>query len=162
MWLIGIRSGIITLLALIAYTLLVQIFGLKNSILGHMEYTVFGLGIYSAMFYYKSANNNTITYKQGLQVGMIAVFFTSIAVSVLTYIMLLLYGNHFTDGLLIEFKKSIQQIDPNSNATQNSIALIESMFASKFLALLTFLSISFTGFIFTLFIALFSRKNNPQ
>ena len=160
MWLIGIRSDIITLLALIAYTLLVQVLNLKNSILGHLEYAVFTIGIYSALFYYKNANNGSITYIQGLQVGMIAVLFTSVVISVLTYVMLFIYGNHFVHALLIELKKSVQQIDPTNTSAQNNIAFIESLFTSKFLAVLIFLSISFTGFIFTLFIALFSRKNN--
>ncbi|MHB9148145.1 MAG: DUF4199 domain-containing protein [Candidatus Amoebophilus sp.] len=160
MWLIGIRSGIITLLALIAYTLLVQVLNLKNSILGHLEYAVFTLGIYSALFYYKNANNGSITYMQGLQVGMIAVLFTSVVISVLTYVMLFTYGNNFVNTLLLEFKKSVQQIDLTNNSVQNSITLIESVFNSKLLGVLIFLSISFTGFIFTLFIALFAKKNN--
>src|SRR4051794_18848477 len=111
MWLIGIRSGIITLLALIAYTLLVQVLHIKNPILGHLDHIVFGLGIYSAHYYYKHANNGFVSYKQGIQVGMITVLFTSLIITLLTYSMLLVYGNQFINALLIELEGIAQQLD---------------------------------------------------
>ncbi|OJW68554.1 MAG: hypothetical protein BGO68_01240 [Candidatus Amoebophilus sp. 36-38] len=160
MWLIGIRSGIITLLALIAYKLLVQTLSISNSFLGHLEHIVFGLGIYSAHYYYRYANKGTMSYKQGIQVGMITVLFTSLIASLLTYSMFLKYGKQFMSALFMELKNTAQQLDPGNSLMQDNPIFIELINNPRFFIFMMFLSITLTGFIFTLLISLFSRTRN--
>lgn len=162
MWLIGIRSGIITLLALIAYILLVQLVELKNSILGHLEHVVFALGIYSAHYYYKQAKDGVIAYKEAIQVGMITVVFTSVVITALTWNLFLIYGEGFIDALLTNVTSTIQQIDANHLSIQNEARVLKILRSPTRLIMMIFLSINLTGFIFTLLIGLFVRTKKHQ
>jgi flagellar biosynthesis protein FlhB len=118
------------------------------------------MGIYSAHYYYKYANNGSMSYKQGIQVGMITVLFTSLVISLLTYTFLLVYGAHFMNALLLELKAGLQQLG-TSDANNNFIkSFTELILTPKSLVMAIFFSITLTGFIFTLFITLFSRTKN--
>eukprot|EP01132_Coremiostelium_polycephalum_P000304 gene304-393_t len=162
MWLIGIRSGIITLLAFIAYTLLVSLLNLHATLLGKLGYLVFGVGIYSALYYYKHANRGVISFRQGLQVGMIAVLFVSCVTSSLTYIMLNKYGTHLTPEILERLKKTLQHLFGQDPDVQQALPWIETLLTPACLACLNFLSVFLLGNICTVLVALCARTRQDK
>jgi hypothetical protein len=56
MWTIGIKSGLITVLGLIAYGLIVQMMKLEQTLWGKLDYVVLALGIYVGHYHYKAGS----------------------------------------------------------------------------------------------------------
>ena len=161
MFSIGIKSGIITLLGLIACSLVIQITGLQSAIIQYLPCIVLLLGIYSAQYYYKYANNGQITYIEGVKVGTITVLITSLMISGLIYLIALQYGNKFTSILIKELNNiTTKGYNANSLMEPQIVLRMHYLQVPKILLLMTFKIFSIIGFLFTLFLAFFSKTNS--
>lgn len=158
MWLIGIRSGIITVLGLIAYGLFVQMMNLSTSLWGSLEYVVFALGIYSGHYYYKYANRGFMTYGKGIQVGLIVVTFTGLVSSVVSYTAAFVDPS-FTKRIISGVKIALQQNYIDEGNIQEVVRFIEANMTPELLLGITLLATLLTGLVFTLVITVFSKRS---
>ena len=162
MWLIGIKSGVITILGLVAYGLIVPMLGLPPSLWGSLEYVVSALGIYSGHYYYKAANSGCMTYKQGLKLGLIISAFTGLVNGLIFYL-----HTKYTDDFLITHlsertQKALQQRGAAEATIKEVLQFIQHM-PPILLLLGTFFSTVLVGFALTLVVAAFSRHpSSPQ
>ncbi|MEM7055666.1 MAG: DUF4199 domain-containing protein [Bacteroidota bacterium] len=159
MWLIGIRSGIITVLGLVAYGLFVQITELNTSIWGNLEYVVFALGIYSGHYYYKYANRGFMSYGEGIQVGLIVIVFTGLVNSVFSYAAARFIGPSFIKRIISGVKIALQQSPLDEGNIQEGVRFIEANMTPELLLVITFFTTLLTGLIFTLLITVFSKRS---
>src|SRR3569623_1738341 len=157
MWTIGIKSGLITVLSVIAYGLIVQLMGLQHSSWGNLYYAVLALGIYSGHYYYKAANNVTMTYKQGLGLGGIVILFVGLANTLPLYLYTKFIDTSFILQLTETIQKAWQQKDLDEVMTGKVIQFIQHM-NPELLSIGTFLSTILLGFALTLIIAVFSKR----
>lgn len=162
MGLIGIKSSIITLLAILAYGLLVQLLGIQTTIWGHLEQLVFALGIYSGPYYYKHANKGCMTYSQGVQIGLIVVAFTGLISGLLTYVVSQFIDPGFIKRLLAGIQQALQQdyLKPENN--QQFMELLEAHLTPLSLLAMIVVTTCLTGFIWTLIIAYFSKSDQQK
>jgi hypothetical protein len=161
MWLIGIRSGIITVLALIAYGLLVDLLHLQASIWGHLELIVLALGIYSSHYYYKQAHQGYMTYGQGLQIGLMVVAFTGVVSGISSYLVSKFLDPGFIKRLVASLQIGLEQ--PGSpEVNQRLLALMESSLTPQALSIFTCLFTCLVGFILNLLIAAFTKCIEPK
>lgn len=160
MWTIGIKSGLITVLGLIAYELLVQIMGLQHSLWGNLGSLVLALGIYSGHYYYKAANSGRMTYRQGLKLGLIIVSFAGLANALPAYLYTKFMDDTFIVQLTENIKKALQQPAVDEAITEKAVQLIQHM-TPEFLLIGILVSTVLLGFSFTLVIAAFS-KHSPK
>ena len=155
MWSIGIKSGLITVLGLVAYGLVVQLTGLQQSLWGNLGTVVLAIGIYSGHYYYKAANNGLMTYRQGLKLGLITTSFTGMVNALPVY----LYAQMDT-SLLVQLQENVQnmlqQATVDKGITIKTAQLIQHM-TPGFLLIGVFVSTVLLGLFFTLIIATFSR-----
>lgn len=153
MWSIGIKSGVITFLGLIAYGLLIPNFGLSG-----LEYVVLSLGIYSGHYYYKAANNNLMSYGQGLKLGLIIVSFTGFINGLIMYFII-----KHTDPVLLEkltenVQKVLQKKGISAPIIEETGQLLLHM-SPVLLGLGIFFSTVLLGFSLTLLVSVFSRSS---
>ncbi len=160
MWSIGIRSGIITVLALVAYGLLVQTFNLQTSVWGNWEYIIFALGIYSGHYFYKQANKGYMTYGQAVQVGSMVAAFTGIISGVASYLVSQFVDPGFINRLLITIRVIFQQQNQEEQYIR-WLDWLETNLNPISFGILVGGSMCLTGLILNLVVAIFTKSNQP-
>lgn len=156
MWIIGIKSGVITVLGLMVYGLIVPMMGLQPSLWGGLEYVVLALGIYSGHYYYKAANNGLMTYKQGLRLGLIISAFTGLVNGLIIYLHTQLSDPSLIEKLTKNVQSALQQKGIDEAMIEKVVQSMQHM-TPGFLLLGTFISTVLLGFVLTLVVAAFSR-----
>ena len=156
MWSIGIKSGLITVLGLIAYGLIIQLVGLQQSWWGNLGFVVLALGVYSGHYYYKAANGGWMTYKQGLKLGLIITSFTGLINALPVY----LYTQVIDKTPIVQLQKNIQQAVQQTAIdeaiAEKTVQLIQEI-TPGLLSIGIFASTVLLGLGFTLVITAFSK-----
>jgi len=147
MWLIGFQSGIISLLAMIAYALFLHVTQLSHSVLGYLEYLVFGMGIYSSYYYYAQATQGRISFYKGLQIGMVAVFFVGITIGMLTAFILYSAPDDFMGMIFAAMESASSTLPEKENIDMKHF---KTLLTPNFLVISVFSSLTLVGFVFTL------------
>ncbi|MHA7877980.1 MAG: DUF4199 domain-containing protein [Bacteroidota bacterium] len=158
MWSIGIKSGLITVLGLIAYGLIVQLIGLQHVLWDNLTFLVLALGIYSGHYYFKAANNGSMSYKQGLKLGLIIVTFTSL-VNALPIYLYAQWAGAFIVQLQENVQRTLQQTATKETATERMMQLVQHM-TPALLCIGIFVSTMVLGLLFTLGITAFSKHTS--
>jgi len=163
MWTIGIKSGLVTILGLIAYGQVVQLMGLQYSLWGNLGPVVLALGIYSGHYYYKAANSGLMTYRQGLKLGLVIVSFVGLVNALPVYLYTKFMDASFIAQLAESIQKALHQTAIDETFTTKAVQLIQHM-TPEFLLVGIFVSTVLLGFACTLIIAAFSKhsKKTPQ
>jgi Protein of unknown function (DUF4199) len=159
MWTIGIKSGLITVLGLIAYELVIQLMGLQHSLWSDLERVVLALGIYSGHYYYKAANHGLMTYRQGLKLGLITISLVGLVNALSVYLYTKLVDGYFIMRLTEAVQNTLQQKGTDGAIAEKIVRSMQYM-TPELLLIGTWVSTVLLGFVFTLVIAIFSR--HPQ
>lgn len=152
MWTIGLKSGIITFLGLIAYGLLLPSLGTG------LEYVVLALGIYSGHYYYKASNDGLMSYRQGLQLGLIVSAFTGFINGFIIY----LYTQHADPSWIEQLSKNLQNILQKKGVASPMIEEVGQLMqhmSPAHLGIGIFLSTVLLGFALTLVVTAFSKSS---
>ena len=157
MWLIGIKSGLITVLGLMAYGLLAPMIGLQAPPWSSLAYGVLALGIYSGHYYYKVANSGAMTYRQGLKLGLIVSVFTGLIQGSTIYLYTAFAGAAYLQQLTASVLKALQQKGVAASTLQEVAQCMEHM-TPAFFFFGTLGSTVLLGFAFTLVIAALARQ----
>ena len=151
MWTVGLKSGIITFLGLIAYGLL----GLPG---GGLEYVVIALGIYSGHYYYKAANDGLMSYTQGLQLGLIVVASTGLTNGFIIYSSIKHAGPLLLEQLIANFQAMLQERGIGEPIVEEVNRLMQHISPAT-LGFGVFASTVLIGFVLTLLVSAFSRSS---
>src|SRR5690554_1567266 len=99
LWPIGFRVGVILALALIIYSMLLQVTGMvTNQALGIVAYVIYIIGIVWAHKTYKESGDGYMSYGQGLGLGMIVSGVAGLISSLFSYF----YLKFIDDSMLSE------------------------------------------------------------
>ena len=154
MWTIGLKSGIITFLGLIAYKLLSPSLGFSWL----EDVVVLALGIYSGHYYYKAANNGLMSYRQGLKLGLIIISFTGLVNGLIIYSSIKHTNPALLEKLTEEIQKMLQREGVSAPIVKEVSQQMQHM-SPTLLGLGTFASTVLLGFALTLLISVFSRSS---
>ncbi|MEM9417392.1 MAG: DUF4199 domain-containing protein [Bacteroidota bacterium] len=157
MWIIGLKSGIITVLGLMAYGLLVMSLGLQPSQGGGLEYVVLALGIYSGHYYYKAANNGLMTYPQGLKLGLIITSFTGLVNGLIIYLYTQRADPAWIGNLTKNVQKGLQQKGIGAPMIEEVGQWMQHL-TPALLGIGTFASTVLLGFALALVVTAFSKS----
>jgi len=153
---IGIKSGVITVLGLLAYGLVIQLMGLQYAWWGNLEYVVLALGIYSGHYYYKAANNGSMTYQQGFRLGLIISAFTGLVNALPIYLYLKSIDASYIVPLTENVQRSLQKQGIDATVVEKVVRFMKHM-TPEFLLMGILISTLLLGIALTLVIAAFSR-----
>ena len=156
MWAIGIKSGLITVLGLLAYGLGIQLMGLQHSLWGNLEYVVLALGIYSGHYYYKATNNGLMTYKQGLKLGLVIVSFAGLINALPVYLYVKLVDATFIIQLTKNVQSILKQKHIDNTTAEKTMQFMQHM-TPEYLLIGILVSTVLLGFVLTLAIAACSK-----
>ena len=158
MWIIGLKSGIITFLGLIAYGLLLPSLGLSG---GGLEYVVIALGIYSGHYYYKADNNGLMSYTQGLKLGLIVAASTGLANGLIIYFSMRHADPELLEKLTTNIQETLQRRSVGEPIIEEVGRLMQHM-SPALLGFGVFASTVLLGFAITLLVSAFSRSSTSQ
>ena len=153
---IGIKSGLITVLGLLAYGLVIQRMGLQYSWWGNLEYVVLALGIYSGHYYYKAANNGSMTYQQGFRLGLIISSFTGLVNALPIYLYLKSIDASYIVPLTENVQSALQRQGIDATVVEKVVRFMKHM-TPEFLLMGILISTLLLGIALTLVIAAFSK-----
>jgi len=158
MWTIGIKSSIITVLGLIAYGLLVQTMGgthlLPENLVGGIG---IGLGICSSHYHYKAARQGQMTYREGLQLGLLVSGGVGIVQGLLIYAYTKYIDLNFIDQLIATAEAALQQRHLDATVVEASVRLMQQYVTPAFLLVAHLSSTIVLGLAWALFIAAWMR-----
>lgn len=159
--------GAIMGMILVALTIVLDQLGVDTmnaKWLNIINYLVFiGFIIYGT-YQYREASEGFISYPQALKLGTSIVFFSSLILAFYIFV----YANFINPDLIEEILlKSEEQIwvqNPNISDEEMEVALsmVEKFTTPTMMSVMTILSQSFMGFIFSLLTSLFLRNNKPE
>jgi Protein of unknown function (DUF4199) len=156
MWTIGVKSGLITLLGLIAYGLVVELMGLHYLLQSNLAHVVLALGIYSGHYYYKAVNHGLMTYRQGLKLGLIITSFVGLVNALSVYLYTKLIDASLIAQLTEEVQDTLRKKYMEEAITEEIVLFMQHM-SPELLLIGILVSIVLLGFVFTTVIAAFSR-----
>ncbi|XWN35068.1 MAG: DUF4199 domain-containing protein [Roseivirga sp.] len=158
MWSIGIKSGVITVLGLLAYGLVVQTLGWHHPLLENLAYGVMALGIYSGHYHYKAARQGLMTYREGLQLGLIVSAFVGIVQGLLIYVHTKYIDLAFIDQLMASIQVALQKRNLDEASVATSVRFLQQYVTPFLLSISTSVSTVLMGLVLTLIIAAYARS----
>ena len=132
-------------------------FILRNLLIG---YSIF----YIINAYKENINSGFISFGEAVKLGTTLLFYSSIILALYGYIFMNFINLEFVNELVRSQENAILLSDPNIDDEQLDFYLnfLRKMFTPFNFALLTIIQCSFVGFIYSLIIASFTKKENPN
>ncbi|MGF1638829.1 MAG: DUF4199 domain-containing protein [Cyclobacteriaceae bacterium] len=159
----GVRYGIFIGIAMIAYSLILQVSGqVTNTWLGLVSYIILIAGIVLAHNYYKSMGDGYMTLGQGLGIGMVICAIAGIFSSIFSYIYIKFVDDSIITKSLEEARIKMEQQNMSDEQIDQALSITEKFTSPFWLFIIGFISILFFGFLISLLVSLFTKKNNPQ
>lgn len=160
MWKIGIRSGLITVLALVICHRVAEALELSPMWWTALEYAVFALSIYAAHCYYrKAAQCSALTYKQGIQLGSIVSFAAGVISGGCTYVVAACTPG-FSERLACLCQQALQARGVAENRATEIAMQIQHKATPAVMAVAQCMAFCMLGLVLSLLVALMSKKRD--
>ncbi len=164
----GMNYGALLGGCLVLVSLIIWILGIDEqksvvpSILNNL--LIIGFIIYSISLYRDNFNNGFISYYEALKLGTTVAFFSSVLVAFYTFIYITYLNPDMLDNILNMTEQSILQSRPEISDEELDLVLeMTSRFTQpNWLMIMGLLSGTFMGFLYSLVISFFLKKNYPD
>ena len=125
---------------------------------------IIGFLVYAIMQYRDHVNNGFIAYSSSLKLGTTIAFFSSVIMAFYTFIYITYLNPEFLDNVLNMTEQTM--LDANPEISDQELDLALSM-TTKFMQphwmmIMGVLGGTFMGFLFSLIISIFVKKENPN
>lgn len=163
LWPVGFRVGVILALALIIYSMLLQVTGMATQqALSYLTYVFYILGIIWAHKTYKETGNGYMSYGQGLGLGMIVAGVAGLISSLFTYFYLKFIDDSMLGEILNQSRIALEEQGMDDEQIEQALAMTQKFTTPEMLMVWGLLGALLTGLIFGLVISAFTKKNNPE
>lgn len=159
---IALKYGLLTSLAIIIFTTIVNVTGLfLNKGLSSLSYVILIVGIVLAMKDFRVANKGYMSYGQGLGLGSMLSAIIGLLGS-----MFMMFYNQFIDSTIVQQVMDAARQDMESRGMDDAqidqaMAFTEKLTSPGIQFFIGVLGFLVTGFIFSLIIAAIMRKEKP-
>ena len=164
----AMNYGAVLGLCLMLIALLFWVFGVDEqesvipSILNNM--VIIGFLVYAIIQYRDNVNNGVISYGSSLKLGTTVAFFSSVIMAVYTFIYITYLNPDMLANILNITEQTMLEANPEISDQQLDLAL--SMTAKfmqpHWMMIMGVLGGTFLGFLFSLIISIFVKKDNPN
>ena len=131
-------------------------FILRNLLIGYSIFYIINL--------YKENNNGFISYELAVKLGTTLLFYSSVIIALYNYVFINFINLGYVDEFIIYQQNAILSSDPNIDDDQLDFFLnfLRKMLSPIPFALITVIQYSFVGFIYSLIIGSFTKKEDPN
>ena len=147
-------------LALILNSVIFYVMGSPFSqISGYISYAIIIGGIALAMRAYRDNNpEEGVTYGRALGLGTLQAFFASVILGFFTFVLFKLVDNTLIDKFFTFLEAQLLKNGTSENQVDTVMAMYRKVMTPLTYSLSQILSVTFMGFIFSLIIAIFFKK----
>ena len=162
-WPIGFRVGVILALALIIYSMLLQVTGMvTNQALGIVAYVIYIIGIVWAHKTYKESGDGYMSYGQGLGLGMIVTGVAGLVSSLFSYFYLKFIDDSMLSEILNQSRIALEEQGMDDEQIEQALAMTQKFTTPEMLMIWGVFGALLMGLIFSLVISAFTKKTNPE
>ncbi|MCP3658778.1 MAG: DUF4199 domain-containing protein [Bacteroidetes bacterium] len=159
---ITLKSGVISILLMLIWTILIYSTNIQNRITTLMQYLFFSVGIFSAHYFYKKEYGR-MTYVRGIKLGLGVSTIVGLFYSILIFLSLLLDKNKTVLKTIKDSAyKAFKNKGLNEEAIQSFLIKIEKIVTPFKSAVFIFLFMIFVGLILSLILSIFTKQNNNE
>ncbi len=159
----GLKYGLITGLILVVYNLVLYMTGLfTNDKLSWVTYIILIAMIYLAHKAFKDGGDGFMTLGQGLGIGMLVVVIGGTITSLFSYIYLKFVDDTITGQLLEVARVKMEDQGLDDDQIDQAMSMTEKWMTPEIMFVFGILGMIIIGFIISLIVSLFTKKNNPQ
>ena len=162
---IAMTYGLYMGLALVLNMVIFYVMGHPFSqYMGYIVYVILiGGGVLTMRYYRDTHPDEGFTYGQALGLGTLQALFASLIFAFFTFVLFKLIDKTLIDKLLTFLEETFLKSGMNEDVTDNAMAMYRKVLTPLTYSVGQILSITLTGFIFSLIIAIFFKKQpaNP-
>lgn len=163
LWPVGFRAGVILALALIIYSMLLQVTGMATQqALSYLTYVFYILGIIWAHKTYKETGNGYMSYGQGLGLGMIVAGVGGVISSLFTYVYLKFIDDSMLGEMLNQSRRTLEERGMDDEQIEQAMAMSQKFATPEIIVIWGIFGSLLMGLIFALIISAFTKNNNPE
>ena len=164
----AMNYGAVLGLCLVLIALLFWVLGVDEqqsvipSILNNV--VIIGFLVYAIMQYRDNVNNGFISYGASLKLGTTVAFFSSVIMAFYTFIYITYLNPDFLANILNMTEQAMLEANPETSDQELDLALsITTKFMQPhWMMIMGVLGGTFMGFLFSLIISIFLKKENPN
>lgn len=161
-WPIGFRVGVMLALALIIYSMLLQVTGMAtNKALGFVTNVFYIIGIVWAHKTYKESGDGYMTYGQGLGLGVVVAGVAGVISSLFSYLYLKFIDDSMLGEILNQSRVAMEEQGLDDEQIEQALAMTQKFTTPEMIMIWGVLGALLMGLIFSLIISAFTKKNNP-
>ncbi len=159
----GMKYGLIAGLVMVIYNLALYMTGLfTNDKLSWVIYVIIAVMVFLAHKAFKEGGDGFMSIGQGLGIGMLLILIGGTISSVFSYAYI-----KFVDGTIIEqiievTRAKMEEKGLDDDQIEQAMSMTENFLTPEMMVVFGILGLLFIGFIITLIVSLFTKKNNPQ
>ena len=162
---LAMSYGLYMGLALILNTVIFYVSGdLFSPGSGYLTYAIIIAGTMMAMKAYREEHVEAgVSYGQALGLGTLQALYASLVYAFFNYVLFQLFDKSLTDKFLVVLEEQYLNSGVSENQIDALMPMYKKLMSPVFYSLAQIFSVTFTGFLFSLVIAIFYKKNaaNP-
>ena len=158
---VALRYGIITALAVVIYSLIINIAGLSTSrALGWLVYLIIIAGIVKASQEFRKSARGTMTFGEGFRIGAVISLITGAVSAVFTYIYLAFIDNSSIAIGLEKARESMENRGMNDEEIERTLAITSKFMTPPWISLIALIVTIVVGLIISAIIAAIMKKTD--
>jgi hypothetical protein len=160
----GLKYGLYTGLALIAFDLLLYVAGMKDpadpSPIQYLGFVVFIVGVVLGIKYYKDSNEGLLTYGQGLGSGTV----TALVAGIIVAVYVILFFTVLDPGMIEEIREAqkVAAMEANPSMTdeqwESAAGIMNAMTSPTAMGIMSIIIYVIVGFITSLIAGAFMKN----
>ncbi len=159
----AMKYGLITGLVMVIYNLALYVTGLfTNDKLGWAIYIIIAVMVFLAHKAFKEGGDGFMSIGQGLGIGMLLILIGGIISSVFSYAYIKFVDDTIIEQIVEATRVKMEEKGLDDDQIEQAMSVTENFLTPEMMVLFGILGLLFIGFIITLIVSLFTKKNNPQ
>ncbi len=157
----AIRNGLLAALALASWSLVVSLFGWDNPVSNPsikwismlVQTILMGVAIFKTVLHSRSQNDHRISFKKAFKGGFLTTLVFSVLMALFTYLYMQYVDTGYFDQLLEVTREQMEEKGLDDDEIDMAMDFTKAMMTPTALAVFSFLSALFVGFVLSLLVA---------
>lgn len=160
---VGMKYGLITGLVIVIFNLALYMTGLfTNDKLNWIIYFIIAVMIFLAHKAFKEGGDGFMSIGQGLGIGMFLVLIGGIISSVFSYVYIKFVDDTIIEQIVEVTRVKMEEKGMDDDKIEQAMSMTEKFMTPEMMMVFGILGMLFIGFIISLIVSLFTKKNNPE
>ncbi|MDI9880864.1 DUF4199 domain-containing protein [Flectobacillus longus] len=159
---VALKWGIIIGIFSVVFSTLIMVLGLMgNQAVGFVAYIVIGIGVFMAMNAYKKENNGFMSYGQGLGIGVLMAAVSGLLSSAYSFVYMKFIDPSVMDQIFKKAEADMEKKGLSAEQIDQAMEMSKVFMSPGAMFVWGVVGSILLGFVFSLIIAAFVKKDKP-